>query len=80
VKDGLSVREVERLAGEDGPQKKRAKTITLNPEISRIENDLKEVLGTRVKIKDKGKKGILEIEYYSKEELERLIDLLKTLQ
>ena len=80
VKDGLSVREVERLAGEDGPQKKRAKTITLNPEISRIENDLKEVLGTRVKIKEKGKKGILEIEYYSKEELERLIDLLKSLQ
>lgn len=80
VKDGLSVREVEKLAGDDGPQKKRVKTLTPSPDRSRIENDLKEVLGTRVKIKEKGKKGTLEIEYYSKEELERLIDLLKSLQ
>ena len=29
--------------------------------------------------KDKGKQGKIEIEYYSREELERLLELLKTL-
>ncbi len=80
VKEGLSVREVERLAGEEASTKKKTKIIINNPDLNRIENDLKEVLGTRVKIKEKGKKGILEIEYYSKEELERLIELIKSLQ
>jgi len=79
IKEGLSVREVERLAGEDEPQKKKAKAIAINPDLNRIENELKQVLGTRVKIKEKGKKGTLEIEYYSKEELERLIELIKSL-
>ncbi len=79
IKDGLSVREVERLAGEEEPKKKKAKTISINPDLNRIENELKQVLGTRVKIKEKGKKGTLEIEYYSKEELERLIELIKSL-
>lgn len=79
VKEGLSVREVERLAGEDETQKKKQKPIIMNPDLKRIENDLKEILGTRVKIKEKGKKGTLEIEYFSKEELERLIELIKSL-
>ena len=79
IKDGLSVREVERLAGEEEPKKKKAKTISINPDLNRIENELKQVLGTRVKIKEKGKKRTLEIEYYSKEELERLIELIKSL-
>lgn len=80
VKDGLSVREVERLAGEDAPVKKTPKKKTINPDVDRIENELKDILGTRVKIKEKGKKGTLEIEYYSMEELERLIELIKSLQ
>lgn len=79
VKEGLSVREVERLAGEDAPSKKIPKAKKVNPDVTRIENELKEMLGTRVRIKEKGKKGTLEIEYYSKEELERLIDLIKSL-
>lgn len=79
VKEGLSVREVERLAGEDETQKKKQKPIIMNPDLKRIENDLKEILGTRVKIKEKGKKGTLEIDYFSKEELERLIELIKSL-
>ena len=79
VKEGLSVREVERLAGEDETQKKKKKPIITNPDLKRIENDLKEILGTRIRIKEKGKKGTLEIDYFSKEELERLIELIKSL-
>ena len=36
-------------------------------------------LGTKVNLNQSGKKGKIEIEYYSREELERLIELLKTL-
>ena len=39
----------------------------------RVENDLKEALGTKVTLNQKGKKGKIEIEYYSKDDLERLI-------
>ncbi len=46
-----------------------------------IENRMKDILGTKVEIKKKAKnKGKIEIEYYSMEELERLIDLINRLK
>ncbi|MDR2650534.1 MAG: hypothetical protein LBB94_12595, partial [Clostridiales bacterium] len=42
-----------------------------------LEDDLKTVLGTKVSISDGKKKGIISIEYYSKDELDRLILLLR---
>ena len=50
-----------------------------NADVIRVEEDLKEVLGTKVNLNQKGKKGKIEIEFYSREDLERLIELLKTL-
>ena len=50
-----------------------------NPNEARVEEELKEILGTRVHIRQNGKKGKIEIEFFDKEELERLIELLKTL-
>ncbi len=79
--DGLSVRQIERLANETKkPQARRAlvkKTKTADEK--RVEEDLKNVLGTRVNLKREGKKGKIEIEFYSGEELERLIELLQSL-
>ena len=43
-----------------------------------IENALKDIWGTKVNIKGKNEKGKIEIEYYSKEELERIIDYMKS--
>ncbi len=80
VKEGLSVRETERLAAEIGkPKKKPAKRVK-NPNVSRVEEELKEVLGTKININQKGSKGKIEIEFFSKDELERLIDMLKSLR
>ena len=46
-----------------------------------IENRMKDILGTKVAIKKKAKnKGRIEIEYYSMEELERLIDMINRLK
>ena len=80
VNEGLSVRETEKLVSEAGqPTKKRAARKVKNPDLLRVEEDLKEALGTRVNIKHNGKKGKIEIEFFSRDELERLIDMLESL-
>ena len=80
VKEGLSVRETEKLIKElDAPAKPAKRKPEKNADVKRVEEDLKAVLGTRVNLAQSGKKGKIEIEYYSREELERLIELLKTL-
>lgn len=80
-REGLSVRETEKLMkSENSPAKTPAKRkAEKNADVKRVEEDLKTVLGTKVNLTQNGKKGKIEIEYYSREELERLIELLKTL-
>lgn len=80
ISGGLSVREAEKMVSSGGkPVKKRAAARRKNPDAARVEEDLKAILGTKVTIAANGKKGRIEIEYYSEEELNRLIELLKTL-
>lgn len=81
IKEGLSVRETEKLVSENGKGKKRKPAArTKNPDVARVETELKEALGTRVTINQNGKKGKIEIEFFSRDELDRLIELLKTLK
>ena len=47
--------------------------------MARVEEELKEALGTRVTINNNGKKGKIEIEFFSRDELDRLIEMLKSL-
>jgi len=75
VRNGLSVREAELLA------KKPAKPVRIRPErdpqIASLEEKLIRNLGTKVHILQQNKKkGKIEIEYYSLEELNRLLDIL----
>jgi ParB family chromosome partitioning protein len=80
VNEGLSVRAVEAMVqkkqGTKTPAHKHAER---DANMLQLERELKEILGTKVKINMAGKKGRIEIEYYSREDLERLIELLKTL-
>ena len=82
VSEGLSVREAEKLSSSGGKHKKKKPAASKKkiPDVLRVEAELKEVLGTRVSINKKGSKGKIEIEYYSSEELERLIEMLKSLR
>lgn len=74
VKKGLSVREAETLSKKVSvPAKAKA---TRDPQISSLEEKLIRSLGTKVRIINRGKKGKIEIEYYSLEELDRLLDIL----
>lgn len=81
----LSVRETERLIKEylKPKKKKKLETIThsLDPVYRQIENQVKELLGTKVSIVKKNDKfGKIEIEYYSKEELDRILELMQTIK
>ena len=80
VKDGLSVRAVEDITSEkDKPAKKQGRPANKNSDILAVEDELKEKLGTKVTLNLGAKKGKIEIEYYSRDELERLIELLRSL-
>ena len=76
------MREAEKLSSSGGKHKKKKPAASKKkiPDVLRVEAELKEVLGTRVSINKKGNKGKIEIEYYSSEELERLIEMLKSLR
>ena len=51
-----------------------------NSIFKKIEKDLKSVFGTKVTIKSGKKKGKIEIEYYSEDELDRLVSLMKNIE
>ncbi|EEG73465.1 ParB-like protein [[Clostridium] hylemonae DSM 15053] len=75
----LSVRETEKLIKElKNPKKPKEKKIIENQFVyTDLAEKLKEVMGTKVSIASKGKgKGKIEIEYYSDSELERVFDLM----
>lgn len=83
IKEGWSVRQLEKIIREDKPAAKKASRVKVkNANVRKVENDLKDVLGTKVTLNQnkKGDKGKIEIEFYSKEELERLIELLKAVK
>lgn len=82
VKEGLSVRQTEALCSGSKEKKKpdKRKNKEKDPDVIQVENELKEILGTRVTVKQKGEKGSLEIEYFSREELDRLIEILYRLK
>lgn len=80
VSEGLSVRALEDIvSGKLGKKRGVPRKIKKNPDIIQIEEELKEVLGTRVSLRQSGKKGRIEIEYFSRDELERLIELLRNI-
>lgn len=75
IKETLSVREVENLSKNmiDKKQQK-SKKINKDPFIVNIEDKLRDVFGTKVNILKGKKKGKIEIEYYSDEELEGILE------
>ncbi|MBR6488146.1 MAG: ParB/RepB/Spo0J family partition protein [Clostridiales bacterium] len=80
AKEGLSVRQIEALAKEaKAPAAKPAKKKEKTADEKRVEEELRSVLGTKVNLNRKGNKGKIEIEFYSPDELERLLDLLRSL-
>lgn len=84
VKEGLSVRETETLVNKEneglGKKPVKSKTRSKNKELAYMEEELKAALGTRVSINAGPRRGKIEIEYYSRDELERLLEILLSLK
>ncbi|HLY13154.1 MAG TPA: ParB/RepB/Spo0J family partition protein [Candidatus Limnocylindrales bacterium] len=78
VEDGLSVRQAEELARrlrEPKPTTDKAERRT-DPDLERVEEDLRIALGTKVLVARGRKGGRIVIEYYNDEDLGRLYDHL----
>lgn len=77
----LSVRETEALA-KRWSEKSNKRSATerrkeeLVAQLQSLQDALRQHLGTKVRIQSKGKKGKIEIEYYSLEDLERIIEAI----
>lgn len=77
IERSLSVRETEKLVKDYNRNIDKKVGKKKDPIISEIEEILRDSLGTKVQIKKGARKGKIEIEYYSDEELERIIEKIK---
>lgn len=82
VGSGLNVREAEELAqvynngGRAASNKPSKKVVKKDPEIARIEQKFIDVFGTKVVLKGTIEKGSIEINYFTKEDLNRLYNII----
>lgn len=76
MRKNLSVRQAEELI-KQRLQKPGKKLYEKDEHLARLEEDLQRYLGTRVKIIHGKKRGRIEIFYYSNEDLDRVLDLIK---
>ena len=76
-RDSLSVREAEQTAKRisEKAQRKQLNFVHRDFHLEQMAEKIQEKLGTKVLIQSKGKKGRISIDYYSFEDLERLLTL-----
>ena len=74
VRRGLSVREIEKLAASrpDGKAASKADTGGVDPNVRSATVELERRLGTRVRINGSGRRGTIQISYFSAEDLGRI--------
>jgi ParB family chromosome partitioning protein len=78
ITKGLSVREAETLAKKGSARMPKKAAKGAGAENNELESELREIFGTKVTLKDRSGKGRVEINYFSVDERERIIDLLRS--
>lgn len=73
----ITVREAERLARKIAYDRVRKKEFMPDPEITELEEEFQEKLGTRVHIEKKELGGQIKIDYFSTEDLRAILDLIQ---
>jgi ParB family chromosome partitioning protein len=81
IQKGLSVREAESLAKRWAGRPKsggasQVRKGELTSQLNALQDTLRQRLATKVQIVPKGKKGKIEIEYYSFEDLDRIVEVI----
>lgn len=75
--DNMSVRQIEETVKIKTQEKRKSKkNEDVNPAFVEISERLQRSLGTKVKIKGSEKRGKIEIEFYSEDELERILETI----
>ncbi|MFA5068723.1 MAG: ParB/RepB/Spo0J family partition protein [Candidatus Omnitrophota bacterium] len=78
VQKGLSVREVEFLVRPHAaPRKQQPYHNVSDPHTQAAQDELEKILGTKVVIQHRKKRGKIVIDYYSLDDLNRILDLVK---
>jgi ParB family chromosome partitioning protein len=81
IEKNLNVRETEKLVKRFSEGRRKRKEKNLSAEYIEIEEKLKSVFGTKVKlINGDNKKGKIIIEYYSMEDLDRIVSMVDSLE
>lgn len=78
IAEGLSVRQTEQLASGQPPKPAPPRAPEKDPNIARLEDELRRSLGTKVYLRSKkGGSGKIEIDYYNLDELDRILEVLR---
>lgn len=79
AREGLSVRQVERIVGATAGTRKRAKPAAKGVHAKDLEARLREALGTKVSVEEGAKPGTgrIVIEFYSNDDLDRILSRLE---
>jgi ParB family chromosome partitioning protein len=75
IKDGITVRELENITRKRNVPR-GTPTKARDPHVEDLEEKLRERLGTKVKIDYRKGKGVIKIEFYSDDELERILEIV----
>lgn len=79
ISKGLSVRELENLIKKHRPKGPQHKTAhpTHEPYLAVLQEELQHILATKVRINKRQKRGQIIIEFYSQEDLERILNIIR---
>jgi len=79
ISKGLSVRELESAVKKHRPKITRRKSSQASPDayITVIEEELQQILATKVRVSKRKKRGHIQIEFYSQEDLERILNQIR---
>ena len=79
ISKGLSVRELENLIKMHRPRgiKRRMGQSMREPYVAVAEEELQQILATKVRISKRKKRGHISIEFYSQEDLERIVNMFR---
>jgi len=83
IEEDLSVRAAEAIAKGQSTKKSKhtsRKSLVTNPQIRSVENELITVLGTKVRLHYSKKGGKIEIQFFSDDDLDRVLDLLRSIE
>ena len=83
IKEDLSVRAAEAIAKGQSTKKSKhtnRKSLVTNPQIKSVENELITVLGTKVHLHYSKKGGKIEIQFFSDDDFDRVLDLLRSIE